>query len=195
MRLFQRGQVSTAPFETHQDRLSRLSGEMLTRYRKELKAEVTDPQRLAQVYGSEFASAGVRSQAQSVAAMAASMVKAPSAMINVVTANEQETIAKVGAEAVPAVIDAEDAFCSHVIGTGREFAVDDSGTHPLVCDTRYARGGEIISYLGVPIERSGYIVGVLCVADDKVRTWSTADVSILTQLAAVLTRALAHADA
>lgn len=194
MRLFQRGQTSTEPFESQQERLARLSGEMLTRYRKELKAEITNPKRVAEVYGNEFASAGIRKQALSVATMASSMLKVPSAMVNVLNGDEQETIAKVGAEAVPTVIDRAESFCQHVIGTGREFAVEDSGEHPLVCDSRYARGGEVVSYLGVPIESHGYIVGVLCVADGTPRQWSTADVGILTQLAAVLTRALTHAS-
>lgn len=167
---------------------------MLTRYRKELAAEVSDPNRLAKTYGAEFASAGMRNQAQSVATMAASMLKVPTAMINVITADEQETIAKVGGETIPSPIPRDESFCQHVIGTGREFAVSESTDHALVCDTKVSRSGEIISYLGVPIERSGYIVGVLCVADDQPREWSTADVGILTQLAAVLTRAIGHQD-
>jgi GAF domain-containing protein len=192
MRWFQRGAVKQDEFESQQQKLARLSGEMLSRYRTELKAEISDPDRLAQVYGSEFATSDMKKQCQSVATMATQMLKTPMAMINILNGEEQETVAQVGADDVPPLIATEESFCRHVIGTGREFAVSNSPEHPLVCDTQVSREGIIVSYLGVPIERQGYIVGVLCVADVHPRDWSLADVSILTQLAAVLTRA-AHA--
>ncbi len=91
----------------------------------------------------------------------------------------------------PGYLSLDDSYCKHVIATGREFAVDRSNAHPLVCNTMLATTEQVVSYLGVPIaSRDGIIVGVLCVHTTDEREWSTADVSMLTQLSFVLTRAL-----
>ncbi len=188
---FQRGRdeaAKTREFETHQQRLERLSGEMLTRYRSDLENRVADPERLRAMYGSHFLEATNRQQAQRVLTMATSMLRVPNAMINLVTPDGQETVAAVGAyEEATGPIESH-SFCQHVIGTGRELAVNDAAGHSLVCDTVYAKAGQIVSYLGVPIIRDKWIVGVLCVFDDVPRDWDTADVGMLTQLSSVLTR-------
>jgi GAF domain-containing protein len=50
----------------------------------------------------------------------------------------------------------------------------------------------VVSYLGVPIVSNKWIVGVLCVFDDEPREWDTADVGMLTQLAALLSRTIGN---
>src|SRR4051794_20634421 len=95
MKWFRSGRQSNVEleFSRHQERLARLSGEMLNRYRAELDAEISDPNRLAAVYGSEFAKAGTRGQARNVATIAANMLHTPNAMVNVITTQGQQTIA------------------------------------------------------------------------------------------------------
>lgn len=180
--------------ETYQDKLRRLSGEVLARYQRELGVEIADPSRQAGQYGEAFASADARAQAQIVAEMAAQMLRTPHAMVNVVTAAEQETVAQWSAQGekdFPSPAPMSESYCKHIIGTGRELVIDDSTRHPLVCDTNSARDGVITSYLGVPIaNRAGWIVGVLCVFDSRQRDWSVTDVGMLTQLSIVLTRSL-----
>lgn len=181
--------------ESQQDKLRRLSGQVLERYRRELNAEISDPQRLSAVYGAAFASATVRRQAQLVATMATDMLRVPHAAVSVIEGadKDQQFIAQASrmADLAPETVVLEESFCRHVIGTGRELMVEEAGDHPLVCDTRLAKDGLVTSYLGVPVaNRDLVIVGVLCVWDSKSRTWTPADVGMLTQLSMVLTRAL-----
>lgn len=191
--------VSEPQFESHQQKLQRMSAEVVQRYQRELDAEISDPQRLSATYGSAFAGAETRRQTQTVVMMAASMLKVPNADAMLVMSDRQESVAAVRDYEIVDPGDANapihDSYCKHVIGTGREFAVDDAPNHPLVCDTSFARGRNIIAYLGVPIaSRDGVIVGVLCVHDSRAREWRVADVSMLTQLSFVLTRAMEPAE-
>ena len=185
-------QIEPKAFESQQDKLQRMSEAVLTRYHRELNAEISDPARLTAVYGASFANANIRQQAEAVAMMASQMLRVPNARVSVITAEAQESIAVVeNAKIASDVVPLEDSWCKHVIGTGREMAVRDASTHPLVCDTEYARNGSIVSYLGVPVANpDGVIVGVLCVYDDKHRDWQISDVGMLTQLSFVLTRAM-----
>jgi GAF domain-containing protein len=175
-------------FESHQQRLERLSGQMLERYRAGLKDKVADPDRLQALYGTHFLDGSFRQQAHRVLTMACSMLRVPNAMVNIVTPLGQQTVAAVGANDDANGPLETHSFCQHVIGTGRELAVSDAEGHSLVCDTVFARDGIIVSYLGVPIVRQDWIVGVLCVYDDKPRDWDTADVGMLTQLSQVLSQ-------
>lgn len=181
-------------FETQQSRLEKMSREVFDRYHVALDKELAEPQRLEAVYGSAFANADSKRQAEVVALMASSMLSVPNAMITLILPDRQVRVASVVNGVVDQNLDddpIEDSFCKHVIGTGRELAIDRSGTHALVCDTRFARSGEITSYLGVPVANTeGIIVGVLCVFTSQERDWGVGDVSLLTQLSVVLTRAL-----
>jgi GAF domain-containing protein len=185
--------IVQSEFESQQDKLQRMSAEVVKRYRKELNQEVSEPDRLAAVYGMGFATADGRRQAQVVCLLASSMLKAPNTDVTLVWPDRQESVASVrGGEVSDEWSSAlEDSYCSHVITTGRELSVEKSREHPLVCDTSFARAGQIVSYLGVPVaNREGIIVGVLCAHDTVSRQWNTADVGILTQLSVVLTRAM-----
>lgn len=194
MKWLKRTPPTEPEFVSQQDRLSKLTGELLERYRREMNAEINDPDRLAEVYGTEFAGSEAQSQAQTVATMASQMLKVPGALITIVLPDRQVTIAAEGVATTD--ISIEDSYCSHVIGTGREFAVNNSPEHPLVCDTSFARDGTVVSYLGVPIANyKGIVIGVLCVFDTVERHWTAADVGMLTQLSFVLTRATAKAAA
>jgi GAF domain-containing protein len=191
--------ISQVQFETQQQKLARLSGEVLERHRREIDREVEDSARLKVMYGSAFMSGGAKRQAQTVCLMATQMLNVPNSALTIVQPDRQEFIAQVrrgeilDEQASSAI---GDSYCRQVIGTGREFAVEKSAEHPLVCDSSFARGGEIVSYLGVPVaNRSAIIVGVLCVWDEVERSWTAADVSILTQLSLVLTRSAETVDA
>lgn len=186
-------------FETQQQKLARLSGDVLARHRREIDREVEDQARLDAVYGSAFMSGGAKRQAQTVCLMASQMLSVPNSALTLVLADRQEFIAQVrGGEILDEAAGSpiEDSYCRQVIGTGREFAVEESLEHPLVCDTSFARDGDIVSYLGVPVaNRRAIIVGVLCVWDTQLREWGPTDVDVLSQLSMVLTRSAEMASA
>lgn len=186
--------ITPTEFETQQNKLRRMSAEVVHRYHREVSAEVSDPHRLAAVYGASFSCAGARRQAETVALMATSMLKVPHCEVTLVWPDRQEAVAAVNDYAITRPGDDlpyEESYCKNVIATGREFSVENAIDHPLVCDTKLATTGAICSYLGVPVaNKDGVIVGVLCVYDTIERDWRGGDVSLLTQLSFVLTRAM-----
>lgn len=184
----QRSRAKTQEFDNHQERLRTLSSDMLERYQVGLQTQVHSSQRLAQVYGTEFASADFKAQARTVVTMAASMLKVPYALVNIITDTEQITVASTGDENATTVR-CEDGYCQNVVAIGRAFAVDNAREHALVMDTAFAQNGTVTAYLGVPIRREDQIIGVLCVYDTEPRHWGVADVTMLAQLTAVMTKA------
>lgn len=169
-------------------RLRDLSADVLAKYQEGLHREVNSPERLAAVYGTEFASAGFKGQAQNVATMAANMLRVPHAMVTIITETDQITVASNGENPMPN-IRCDEGFCQNVVATGREFAVDDAKTHSLTHQLTITKEKALVSYLGVPILKQKQVIGVLCAYDDEPRHWSVADVSLLTQLTGVITRA------
>lgn len=180
------------------DKLRSMNDAVMRRYMKEVGQEVNDPARLEAVYGAAFSLGETKKQAQTVALTATSMLRVPNCEVTLVYPDRQVSMAAVNDYRIvdPGVgnLTYEDSWCKHVIGTGREFAVDDSGKHSLVCNTTLTTAAGIGSYLGVPISHSnGIIIGVLCVFDHVKRDWGAADVAILSQLSFVLTRTMESA--
>ncbi len=77
------------------------------------------------------------------------------------------------------------SFCKHVVATGQPLAIEDAREHPLTRDNRAVIEYELIAYLGVPlVTEAGHVLGALCVLDIRPRSWSQAEIEILTDLAA-----------
>ena len=125
-----------------------------------------------------------------LARVAVRVLGVPGALVNLVTADEQITLACWG-DAVGAPggrVPVADAFCRIEVGTGHPFVVADARVHPLVCDSVWTRERGLVAYAGVPLRApGGHVVGSLCVFDTRVRTWSPGDLAILEDLAAVAT--------
>lgn len=165
--------------------LHKLEGALMRAYRVELESALHDPDRLAAVYGSEFATAPVRQRLQTVVDLAAAMLRTPIASVQVITATQAIIVAAHGME--PAVVAVDDSYCSNVIGLGEDLAIEEAIGHALVCTSAFAIEGGIRAYLGVPlVNRDGHIVGTLCVCDHEPRAWHRNDVTLLAQLAAVI---------
>jgi diguanylate cyclase (GGDEF)-like protein len=81
------------------------------------------------------------------------------------------------------------AFCDHAIRADEPFVIEDA-----TCDQRFANNplvlGEpfIRSYLGIPLRMpDGYMVGSLCVIDQKPRAFSSGEIEILKSFASLVT--------
>jgi hypothetical protein len=75
------------------------------------------------------------------------------------------------------------ALCDYAIQTNHGFIVDDATLDPRFDDYLVVTAG-LRSYAGVPIrDPHGYMIGVLCVYDDKPRTFQTSDLTMLRHLA------------
>jgi diguanylate cyclase (GGDEF)-like protein len=79
----------------------------------------------------------------------------------------------------------EIAFCDHAIRAEQPFAVEDATSDPRFCNNPLVLGAPFIrSYLGCPLKMpDGYIVGTLCIIDQKPRSFSEQEIAILCHFA------------
>lgn len=89
-------------------------------------------------------------------------------------------------EADPLTVPTEITYCRFV-AVGEPFRVADAKQHPLVCDLPSTIEHHVGSYLGVPVTFAGYVLGALCVWDNKPRNWTTQEQTWLLALADELT--------
>ncbi|SDO61051.1 GAF domain-containing protein [Klenkia soli] len=87
-------------------------------------------------------------------------------------------------------------FCRRVIATGLPLSVDDTSTAPGVLDGDLQRGTTLTglgarAYCGVPLTAGDAgVVGVLVALDVEPRTWTPAEVAVLTRLGVLASAAL-----
>ncbi len=108
----------------------------------------------------------------------------PNAQVNVITADEQITLAHVG---MPGTCPREDGWCHNVVALGEAIAISDSAHHRMVSD--HQKAGEIISYMGAPIVAEGQTIGVFCIFADSARVWTEAECVRLRELARLASEA------
>jgi serine phosphatase RsbU (regulator of sigma subunit)/PAS domain-containing protein len=78
-----------------------------------------------------------------------------------------------------------DSVCTVTAELGSPLVVADATADARLRDLGAVSDGRVRAYLGVPlVGKDGHVVGALCVFDEQVRTWSTDDVLVLTDLAA-----------
>jgi GAF domain-containing protein len=77
------------------------------------------------------------------------------------------------------------SFCQYAVASREPLVVSDAREHPVLKDDLAIRDLGVIAYLGIPLVASdGHVLGTLCVIDGKPRSWSSEQVSLLTDLAA-----------
>lgn len=89
-------------------------------------------------------------------------------------------------EADPLTVPTEITYCRFA-AIGEPFRVADAKRHPLVCHLPATTEQDIGSYLGVPVTFAGFVLGALCVWDNKPRKWTAQEESWLIALADELT--------
>lgn len=77
-----------------------------------------------------------------------------------------------------------EAICDHTIRTNHGMVIDDVACDQRFADSYFATTARLRSYAGVPIrDPHGYMVGALCVYDDKPRSFQPSDLTLLRHLA------------
>jgi EAL domain-containing protein (putative c-di-GMP-specific phosphodiesterase class I) len=103
---------------------------------------------------------------------------APMVQVNVVTAEDQVTIAAIGGPV--GVRPRVDSFCTNVVSQGRVTFLSDIPDVP-------ARLEHIKAYLGVPLTgREGLVIGALCLLDTTERDFAPGEVEKLQRMAEVV---------
>lgn len=99
--------------------------------------------------------------------------------------DKQEVQAGVGlgAMAVGLLTPTEESMCSVTVGERAPVIIEDALDDPRVSAMPPVTSGAVRSYLGVPLEVRGLVVGALCVFDENPRRWSDNDVELIQGLA------------
>jgi PAS domain S-box-containing protein len=141
-------------------------------------ARVAAAQRLAT---SAIGSRGV----QHLTELAARLLGAPGAGVSVVGAVQTVTgVTGWGGGSVGSELPLADSLGALVVVDRAALVVEDARADPRLAGSPSVAGGEIVSYLGVPLRdgSTGLVVGVLAVFGPEPRRWTDADVALLTEL-------------
>ncbi|GIG30728.1 SpoIIE family protein phosphatase [Cellulomonas marina] len=123
---------------------------------------------------------------QVVAALAARLLRAPSAEVCLLT-DERVVVGAVGPGPGPAGTrtSLEAALCTRVVARGEELVVTDAVHDPRTADAEAVRAGGLVAYVAVPlVGDAGHAVGAVCVHGPEPRVWTGAEVEALRELAA-----------
>ena len=86
---------------------------------------------------------------------------------------------------------AEWSLCSHTVLAGEPYCITDCTTDPVHAGNPLVAMAPIRSYAGVPLsDDSGHVLGAHCVIDVTPRTFTDADITVLTAGAAEAMRLL-----
>jgi len=148
---------------------------------------LTDPTRQAAV--ARLLGPGTRSEGlDRLTALAALLLGAQYAQVSLLT-DRQHVASLAGLDAEPEQLTgpAEDSLCTVTLRSGAPLAVSDASADDRVRLLPPVVQGAVGAYLGVPLsDRSGLLLGALCVFDPQPRTWSPEQVGILGELAAAV---------
>lgn len=87
------------------------------------------------------------------------------------------------------------SFCQHVVLRDAPLVVTDARRDPVLCDNLAVQDINVVGYLGVPVHGpGGHALGSLCALTSEPRAWTTDDVSVMENLAALVETELALRD-
>lgn len=125
-----------------------------------------------------------------ITSLATRFLRVPKAYISLVEADRVWVKSQIGMLIRQMPRDA--SFCGHVILGDQPVVVPDTSADQRFIDNPQVLGPEgVQSYAGVPLRsEGGYMVGALCVADHRARTFSDEEIQILKELGTLVEREL-----
>ena len=147
---------------------------------------ITDPERLAALEQSGLLAVRDDPAFDRLTRLASRVLDAPMAMVSLVDRDRQVYASCVGLDGdADRETPLSHSFCQHAVAAREPLVVGDARRHPLLRTNGAIESLGIVAYAGVPlIDAQGHALGTLCVADGHPRTWSAADVELLSDLAA-----------
>ncbi len=149
---------------------------------------ISDPARLAVLERTALLDSPPEPAFDRLAELAASLLRAPIALVALVDAERQFFKSVVGLDeplASARQTPISDSICSNIVETGEPLILQDTRTHPLTRDKGPVRDLGIAAYAGAPVTtRDGFVLGALCAMDRVPRVWTLSDVDSLETLAA-----------
>ncbi|WP_145010521.1 GGDEF domain-containing protein [Pseudomonas oryzihabitans] len=147
-----------------------------------------DARRLHALGELQILDSGVEAAYEDIVVLACQLTRAPAAFVTL--ADRQRLWFKACQGVTVDEVPRDSSLCHLAILTPRQpFAVEDLREDPRVAHLRSAPGLEKMrAYLGIPLlDRHGVALGTLCVMDDRVRRFETAQIDNLQRLARQVT--------
>lgn len=154
---------------------------------------IDDPHRLAVVAGTGLMDSPPEARFDRITALVVERLGASQALLSVLDAERQFFKSSVGlAEPLASArgTPLSHSMCKYVVQRGTPLAISDTTAHPLARELPSIETVGIVSYLGVPVEVDGVIIGSLCAIDGCRRTWKAEDTAVLAELAATVSAAI-----
>jgi GAF domain-containing protein len=151
-----------------------------------LKPALSDPDRLQSVRDTGLLDRPAP-ELDNAAALAALALGAPYAAVSLIAHDYSLRAGRYPEDGTDRSLPLDSSLCTFAVATAQPFIVDDTTRNPLIADNPLVRSGRIRSYAGIPLmERDGRPVGALASWDDNPRRWTTGQIQILTDFAAVV---------
>ncbi|GAA0559222.1 hypothetical protein GCM10010172_47840 [Paractinoplanes ferrugineus] len=156
---------------------------MSTKTERDLFDRLGRPDRIRRLAGYDLFHPALRARLDALATRAATGLEAPVALVSVVLDSAQFILGGHGVGGWVAQsqgIPAEWSLCARTVLDGKPYRVGDSRTEPACADNPMLELTGLASYAGVPlIDDSGQVLGSHCVLDVHPRTFTDAEVAVL----------------
>lgn len=125
-------------------------------------------------------------QFDKITALVRTVLNVPVAAVSIIAHDRQWLKSRQGLPVCESPRDV--SFCTHTIERREPMVVADATLHPLFSGNPYVTGAPFIrSYLGIPLSSAdGYNLGALCAIDMHPRSFSDAEIRIMTNFAALV---------
>lgn len=148
---------------------------------------LSDPDRLDAVRGTGLLDSAPRSAIDRIAQLTAEAHGTPYAAVSLVDHDRQVLVGfNIRDESVERSRPLEMSVCKFAVVSGEPLIVGDAALHPLLADHPMVRSGEVRAYAGILlVDGHGHAIGTLCSWDHDRRHWTSGQIQILSDLAAV----------
>ena len=155
--------------------------------KSEIYEKLQDPQRIRALQEIKLLDTPLEDVCDNLTDLVCKLLDTPSALISILTRDGQSFLSQKGLPqpwASQRQAPLSHSFCQYVVACEKLLVVEDARQEPLLRDNLAIRDLNVIAYLGVPLATTeGYLLGSFCVIDNKPRTWTAADIEIVSDIA------------
>ena len=153
-------------------------------------AALANPERLAILHNTGLMDTPVDHAFDRFTRLASRILHAPISMISLLDENRQFIKSCIGLPeplATERVVAPSAAFCQYVVSSAEPLIIEDARLHPVLCDIPAVTVFKVVSYAAMPLNSlEGYCLGTLCVMAYEPRRWTSEEMAILEDLAALV---------
>ena len=175
--------VDTATVRTLVNQLRRTDGGLDSL----LHSVLSNPDRLDAVRGTGLLDSAPRAEIQRIAELTAEALGAPYAALALIDHDRAVLVGcNISEEAFGRSRPLAMSISKFAVASGEPLVVDDAALHPLLADHPMVQSGDVRAYAGIVlIDGRGNAIGALCSWDHNRRHWTSGQIQILSDFAAV----------